>query len=120
MNEVIHLKNKLYKLIYQKSNKYQKKIVRKMSLYRKDWDRKVEVLGDRVLDKLNSEIEMVKGLSKKNFSMMFGKKPKKQYRKGRLKSKRYSQYKGGLPKDMKPKGCEDKHMVVSKKFVVKG
>ena len=91
----INLKEKLYKTIYGLSTKYNKKITKKMGMYRKYWDKMVEELSeDVVVGLLEKEIDKVKGYSRKQFGMCFGKKPLNQMRKGVVKSKSFSKWKG--------------------------
>jgi len=121
--EIQKLKWKLYKTIYRLSDKYKKSIKRRMYLYRTDWERKIKVLGDRIVEELNDEIEWINGLSRKEFCMMFGKKPKVQFNKSSVskgvRNYRYTKYKGGLPKELKPNCWKDKHIVVSRRLNIK-
>jgi hypothetical protein len=91
----LEIKQKLYKTIYGLSEKYNKKITKKMGIYRKYWDKMVDVLSeDVVIDLLEKEIVKVKGFRKKQFGRVFGKKPLNQMRKGIVKSKGFSKWKG--------------------------
>ena len=121
--EIQKLKWKLYKTIYRLSDKYKKSIKRRMYLYRTDWERKIKVVGDRIVEELNDEIEWINGLSRKEFCMMFGKKPKVQFNKSSVskgvRNYRYTKYKGGLPKELKPNCWKDKHIVVSRRLNIK-
>ena len=93
--DVVELKNKLYGTIYGLSTKYNKKITKKMSMFRKYWDKMVDELSeDVVVGLLEKEIDKVKGFSRKQFGMCFGKKPLNQMRKGIVKSKGFSKWKG--------------------------
>ena len=95
MLDSINLKQILYKTIYGLSDKYNKKITKKMGIYRRYWDKMVDVLSeDVVVGLLEIEIEKVKSYSRKQFGMCFGKKPLNQMRKGIVKSKGFSKWKG--------------------------
>ena len=95
MLDSINLKQILYKTIYGLSDKYNKKITKKMGIYRRYWDKMVGVLSeDVVVGLLEIEIEKVKSYSRKQFGMCFGKKPLNQMRKGIVKSKGFSKWKG--------------------------
>ena len=95
LSDSINLKNQLYKTIYGLGDKYNKKITKKMGIYRRYWDKMVDVLSeDVVIDLLEKEIVKVKGFRKKQFGMCFGKKPLNQMRKGIVKSKGFSKWKG--------------------------
>ena len=95
MLDSLVLKQKLYKTIYGLSTKYNKKITKKMGIYRRYWDKMVDVLSeDVVVGLLEIEIEKVKSYSRKQFGMCFGKKPLNQMRKGIVKSKGFSKWKG--------------------------
>jgi|TARA_B100001971_G_C18211412_1_gene550942 hypothetical protein len=121
--EIQKLKWKLFNTIYRLRNKYNKSIKRKMYWYRTDWERKIKVLGDNVVEKLNDEIEWINGLSRKEFCMMFGKKPKVQFNKSSvskgMRNYRYSKYRGGFPKELKPNCWKDKHLEDKRKFKIK-
>ena len=66
-----------------------------MSMYRKYWDKMVNELSeDVVVGLLEKEIDKVKEYSRKQFGMCFGKKPLNQMRKGVVKSKSFSKWKG--------------------------
>ena len=95
MLDSLVLKQILYKTIYGLSDKYNKKITKKMGIYRRYWDKMVDVLSeDVVVGLLEIEIEKVKSYSGKQFGMCFGKKPLNQMRKGIVKSKGFSKWKG--------------------------
>ena len=95
MLDSLVLKQILYKTIYGLSDKYNKKITKKMGIYRRYWDKMVDVLSeDVVVGLLEIEIEKVKSYSRKQFGMCFGKKPLNQMRKGIVKSKGFSKWKG--------------------------
>ena len=95
MLDSLVLKQILYKTIYGLSTKYNKKITKKMGIYRRYWDKMVDVLSeDVVVGLLEIEIEKVKSYSGKQFGMCFGKKPLNQMRKGIVKSKGFSKWKG--------------------------
>jgi hypothetical protein len=85
----------LYKTIYGLSDKYNKKITKKMGIYRRYWDKMVDVLSENIVVVL-LEIEIEKEISnnRKQFGMCFGKKPLNQMRKGIVKSKGFSKWKG--------------------------
>ncbi len=93
-----------------------------MGMYIKEWDRKVEVLGnkDSFIITIKNEIERIEGLSRKEFGIIFGKKTKdRKHTKGRWKSFRHSQFKGGFPKENKSVKDKHKHIVDNKLYVVK-
>ena len=95
MLDSLVLKQILYKTIYGLSDKYNKKITKKMGIYRRYWDKMVDVLSeDVVVGLLEIEIEKVKSYNRKQFGMCFGKKPLNQMRKGIVKSKGFSKWKG--------------------------
>ena len=98
-----------------------------MSGYTIEWDKKVERFGMGVWDELKEEYDKVVGYSKKEYCNFFGKKSKNQIRKGntqrllkrgKIKDCRYTQHKGGLPRELKPKCWKDKHIVVNRKITL--
>ena len=121
--EIQNLKWKLYKKIYNLSDKYNKSIKTKMVLYRNDWDNKIELFGLKIKDKLLNEIKWINGLTKKEFCMMFGKKPKDKFNKSKntkgMRNFRYSKYRGGLPKGLKQDKDKNKHIVDNRKFIIR-
>ena len=121
--EIYNLKWKLFAIVYGLSNKYKKSIKKRMKLYRDSWERTIKTNSSKLIDDLNEEIEWINGLSKKEFCMMFGKKPKVKFKKSKtskgMRNFKYSKYRGGLPKELKPKCWQDKHIEVKRRETIK-